>query len=61
MCMDILLYLKWITNKYLLYSTWNTAQCFLAAWIGDEFGGERTHVYLRLSPFTAHLKLSQHY
>ena len=22
-----LLYLKWITNKDLLYSTWNSAQC----------------------------------
>ena len=27
--MDVytLLYLKWITNKDLLYSTWNSAQC----------------------------------
>ena len=24
MDMHILLYLKWITNKYLLYSTWNS-------------------------------------
>ena len=26
-----LLYLKWITNKDLLYSTWNSAQCYVAA------------------------------
>ena len=26
-----LLYLKWITNKVLLYSTWNSAQCYMAA------------------------------
>ena len=33
-----LLYLKWITNKDLLYSTWNSAQCYVAAWMGGEFG-----------------------
>ena len=26
--MFTLLYLKWITNKDLLYSTWNSAQCY---------------------------------
>ena len=34
------LYLKWITNKNLQYSTWNSAQCYVAAWMGGEFGGE---------------------
>ena len=30
-----LLYLKWIANKDLLYSTWNSAQCYVAAgWEG---------------------------
>ena len=24
-------YLKWITNRDLLYSTWNSAQCYVAA------------------------------
>ena len=38
--MYTLLYLEWITNKALLYSTWNCAQCFAAAWMGGEFGGE---------------------
>ena len=33
-------YLEWIINKDLLYSTWNSAQCYLAAWMGGEFGGE---------------------
>ena len=35
-----LLYLKWITNKDLLYSTGNSAQHYVAAWTGQEFGGE---------------------
>ena len=38
--MYTLLYLKWITNKDLLYSTWNSAQCCVAAWMGGEFGRE---------------------
>ena len=41
-----LLYLKWITNKDLLYTTWNSAQCYVAAWIGGEFGREWIHVYV---------------
>ena len=35
-----LLYLKWITNKDLLYSTWNSAQRYVPAWMGGESGGE---------------------
>ena len=35
-----LLYLKWITNKLLLYSIGNCAQCYVATWMGGEFGGE---------------------
>ena len=54
--MYTLLYLKWITNKNLLYSTGNSVQCYVTAW----FGGEWIHVYVRLSPFTVHLKLLQH-
>ena len=60
MDMYTLLYLKWITNKDLLYSTGNFAQCYVATWMGGEFGGEWTHVYVWLSPFAVHLKLSQH-
>ena len=51
---------KWITNKNLLYSTWNSAQCYVAARIGGEFGGEWIHVYVWLNPFAVHLKLSQY-
>ena len=40
--------------------TWNPAQCYVAAWMGGEFRGEWIHVYVWLSPFTIHLKLSQH-
>ena len=29
---------KWITNMDLLYSTWNSAQCYVVAWMGEEFG-----------------------
>ena len=36
----ILLYLKRITNKDLLYGTGNTAQCYVAAWTGGQLGGE---------------------
>ena len=43
--MDILLYLKWTTNKALLYSTGNPAQCYVAAWMGGELG-ENGHTYM---------------
>ena len=58
--MYTLLYLKWIINKALLYSPGNSAQCYVAAWMGGDFGGEWIHVYVWLSPFPVHLKLSQH-
>ena len=43
--MSTLLYLKWITNKDLLYSTGNSAQCYVAAWMGGEFG-EKGYMYM---------------
>ena len=55
-----LLYSKWITNKDLLYSTGNSAQRYVAAWMGGESGGEWMHVHVWLSPFAVHLTLSQH-
>ena len=58
--MYTLLYLKWITNKDLLYSTGNSAQCYVTAWVGGELGGEWIQVYIWLRPFAVHLKLSQH-
>ena len=60
--MDVhtLLYLKWITNKDPQYSTWNSAQCYMAAWMGGGLGGEWIQVYVWLSPFILHLELPQH-
>ena len=43
MDMYTMLYLKWITNKDLLYSTGNSAQCYMSAWMRGEFGGEWIH------------------
>lgn len=55
------LYFKWITNKDLLYSTWNSARCYMAAWMGGAFGRERIHVYEWWRLFTVvQLKLLQH-
>ena len=53
-----LLYIKWITNKQLLYSTGNSAQCCVAAWMGGDCGGEWIHVHVWMSPFAVHLRLS---
>ena len=50
--MYALLYFKCIT------STGNSAQRYVAAWMGGELGGERIHVCVWLSPFAVHLKLS---
>ena len=58
--MYTLLYLKWITNEDLLYSTWNSAQCYVAAWVREGLGGEWIHVYVWPGAFAVHLKLSQH-
>ena len=61
MDMYTLLYFKWITSKDLLNSTGNSAQCYVAAWMGGEIGREWIHVYVWRNPFAVHLKLSQHY
>ena len=47
-CTHCLLYLKWITNKVLLYSTGSSAQCYVAAWRGGEFKEEWIPVYVWL-------------
>ena len=56
--MYTLLYLKWVTNKDLLYSTENSAPCYVAAWMGGEFGGQWVHAHVPLSPSAEHLKLT---
>ena len=58
--MCTLLYLNLITNEFLLYSIGNSTQCYVVDWMGEELGGEWIHAYVWLSPFTVHLKLSQH-
>ena len=59
MDMYTLLYLTWINNEYLLHSTGNYAQCYMAVWIGGEFGGgEWIPVNVWLSHLIVHLKLS---
>ena len=50
MDMYTLLYLKRKTNKDLLDSTENTAQCYVPAWMGEEPGGEGIRVYVPESP-----------
>ena len=53
-------YIRWMTNKDLLYSTQNAAQCYVSAWMGGEFGRDWIHVHVWLSPFAVCLKLLQH-
>jgi len=40
-----LLYLKQITNKNLLYSTGNSAQCYVTAWMGESLR-ENGYMYM---------------
>ena len=58
--MYILLYFEWTfqIDQDLLYSTGNSAQCCVAAWMGGEFGEEWIHAYIWLSSFAVHLKQS---
>ena len=59
--MYTLLYLKWITNKDLLYRIWNSAQGYEPAWMGGGLGGEWIHIFVWQSPFPIHLKLPKHF
>ena len=43
--MYTLLYSKWTTNKDLLYSTWNSAQSYVAGWVLERSWG-RTDTYM---------------
>ena len=45
MDMYAMVYLKWITSKDLLYSTWNSAQCYVAAWMKVRLG-ENGYMYM---------------
>ena len=44
----------------LLHGTRISAQSYVVACMGGEFGGEWIHVYVWLSPFAVQLKLAQH-
>ena len=54
MDMYTLLYLKWINNKDLLFSTENSAQCYVPAWMGRE--KIDTCIHILLNPFAIHRK-----
>ena len=56
--MYTLVYLKWKTNRDLLYNTGKSAQYYVATWMEGEFGGELIHVYVWLHCFVVNLKLS---
>ena len=58
--MYTLKYLKWITNKDLLYGTWDPAQCYVPAWMWGGLG-ENGHMFIRLNPFAIHFKLLLQY
>ena len=59
MDMHTLLHIKWITPRiYCILQ--ETAQCYVAAWMGGEFKRELVHVHVWLSPSPVLLKLSQH-
>ena len=39
------LYVRWITNKDLLCSTWKSAHCYVAAWMGGELENGSMYMY----------------
>ena len=53
--MYVLLYLKRITSRDLLHSTWSSAQRYVPAWVAAGLGGGWIHGYVWLSPFTVRL------
>ena len=53
--MNIFTYIKLGLKKL-----WNSAQCYVPAWMGGGFREELIHVYVWLSHFAVHLKLPQH-
>ena len=68
LCKSGLHFLPRAAGREVGYSVWifkhtcllNSAQCYVADWMGGEFGGECIHIYVQLSPFDIHLKLPQH-
>ena len=60
MDMYILPYLKWITNNDFLYARGTLLHVMWQPGWEESVRGEWIHVYVELSPFTVHLKPSQH-
>ena len=52
---------KMDNQQDLLYSAWNSAQSYVAVWMGWELGEEWILVYVWLSPFNVPLNLSQQF
>ena len=55
--MHTLPYVKWITNKELMYRTGNPAQCYETTRMGKEF--EKEYIRGYMNHFALHLKLTQ--
>ena len=55
---DIYSKYKYLEKYYKKIGT--SVQCYVAACMGGESGGEWIHAYVWLSPFAVHLQLSQH-
>ena len=56
----MLLDMKQITSKDLLYSTGNSTWCSVATWMGGKSKREGIRVYIWLVPFAVHQELAQH-
>ena len=56
--MYTLLRLEWIIHGNLPYRTWHSAQCYVPGRMGVGLHREWLHVYVCLSPFAVHMKLT---
>ena len=50
--------LEWITIRFLMYSIGNSAQYYMAGWMGGKFEGEWIYVHILLSRSAMHLRSS---
>ena len=57
-CTHCCILFKMDNQQDLLHSTWNSVECYVAAWMGGDLaGGEWIHAYAWLSPSTVHHQL----
>ena len=54
-------YLKWMTNRDLLHSTWNSTQCYVAACVGRAFERDWMHGIPLLFTLNCHNIVNQLY